>query len=187
MRTGLVVVSGAPGSGKTTLARRLAGELTMPLLSRDALKEILLDTLGADDRAASQCLGVASYALLAGMLDTLVGTVPGLVVESNFTRGRAEGELAPLVQRADAVFLHCETTREEIVRRIDARSGDGERHSGHFDAVALPDVLDRLAAGAFDPLDLPAPKLRIDTTDGYAPPWSRIVRFVHDARTKSTG
>jgi len=75
---------------------------------------------------------------------------------------------------------------EETIRRINARSGSGDRHAGHFDAVALPGVLDRLAAGAFDPLDLPAPVLRIDTTDGYAPLWPEIVCFVRDARTQAS-
>lgn len=177
MRTGLVIIGGAPGSGKTTLAGRLAAELAVPLLSRDALKEILLDTLGAQDRDASQRLGTASYALLDGLLETLVGSVPGLVVESNFTRGRAEATLAPLLAHADAVLVHCQTTPAETARRIAARSGSDERHVGHFDAVALPSVLDRLATGVFAPLDLPLPLLLIDTTAGYDPGWPEIVRF----------
>ncbi len=120
--TVLVLVSGAPGSGKTTLARRLAEELAFPLLTRDGLKETLLDVLGAPDRPASQRLGSASYALLYAVLDALVGTIPGVIAESNFARGRSEGDLRPLVARARAVLLHCGTTPEEVERRIVARA-----------------------------------------------------------------
>ena len=41
MRPLLVLVSGSPGSGKTTLARRLAGDLAMPLVGKDTIKEAL--------------------------------------------------------------------------------------------------------------------------------------------------
>ena len=56
----IVLVNGAPASGKTTLSRRLAGDLGLPLLAKDAIKEVLYDTLGAPDRARSRELGGAT-------------------------------------------------------------------------------------------------------------------------------
>jgi tRNA uridine 5-carbamoylmethylation protein Kti12 len=47
----LVLVTGPPTSGKTTLARPLAHHLDLPLLGKDAIKEALFDTLGTGDRA----------------------------------------------------------------------------------------------------------------------------------------
>ena len=44
---GFVLVGGWPGSGKTTLSRSLATELGLPLLSKDEVKEALMDALGA--------------------------------------------------------------------------------------------------------------------------------------------
>jgi predicted kinase len=40
-----VVVSGAPGSGKTTIARALAQRLCLPLLSKDTFKEAMMSVL----------------------------------------------------------------------------------------------------------------------------------------------
>ena len=60
----LVVVSGAPGTGKTNLGRRLAGDLGVPYLGKDVLKESLSDTLGVKDRDRSRKLGIASIILL---------------------------------------------------------------------------------------------------------------------------
>ena len=41
----LVVVSGMPSSGKTTVAEELARRLRLPLIAKDAIKESLYETL----------------------------------------------------------------------------------------------------------------------------------------------
>jgi predicted kinase len=56
-----VLVGGWPASGKTTLARALAGELGLAYLSKDEVKEALMDALGApDDVEESRRLGRAA-------------------------------------------------------------------------------------------------------------------------------
>jgi predicted kinase len=60
----LVIVSGPPCSGKTTLARWLAKELALPLIAKDNIKELLFDHLGWSDRAWSKKLGRATYPLI---------------------------------------------------------------------------------------------------------------------------
>ncbi len=42
----LIVVSGAPGTGKSTIAAAVAAHLGWPLLSLDTIKEALADVLG---------------------------------------------------------------------------------------------------------------------------------------------
>ena len=42
----IVVVTGAPGAGKSTLSKRLAAAMGLPVLSLDAIKESLHDALG---------------------------------------------------------------------------------------------------------------------------------------------
>ena len=42
----LIVVTGRPGAGKTTLAARLSEEWCLPLVSRDRIKEGLVHTEG---------------------------------------------------------------------------------------------------------------------------------------------
>jgi hypothetical protein len=59
----VLIVTGAPASGKTTLGRQLANALGLPYFSKDLFKESLFDSLGWQDRAWSQRVGGASTAV----------------------------------------------------------------------------------------------------------------------------
>lgn len=174
----LVLVGGAPATGKSTLAGLLAADLRLPLLSKDLVKEAMLGTLGTSDLARSRELGAAAYAVLYAVVSRVLEAGSGAVVDSNFARGLAEAELRPLAARASTVLVHCQTSSAEIVRRYVERAARGERHPGHLDAAALPDLLRHLDAGVYEPLDLQVPTLRVDTTAGYAPGLAEIVAFV---------
>ena len=60
--TDLMIILGCPASGKTSLARRLAAELTVPILSKNDIKEALFDVLGFADRERSRRLSDACFA-----------------------------------------------------------------------------------------------------------------------------
>lgn len=69
----LVLVNGLPGSGKTTLSRGLAPVLSVPLISKDALKEAVADAVPS---IASSALGWA----VGDLMWTLAATVSGTVI-----------------------------------------------------------------------------------------------------------
>src|SRR5439155_24559015 len=79
----LVLVAGAPASGKSTLARLLAARLALPLLPRDPITHALADALRPASREQMQPLVLASfqvfYALIAEFLQA-----DGVVAETNF-------------------------------------------------------------------------------------------------------
>jgi predicted kinase len=83
----LIVVTGLPATGKTTLARELASRLRVPLLAKDAIKEPLLSTLGASDRAQSRRLSDASFAVLFTMAHELAAAGIDAIIEGNFRPG----------------------------------------------------------------------------------------------------
>ena len=91
----LVIVNGAPASGKTTLARRLADTLRLPLLERDGLKEVLADHLEVADLAQSDALTRAAVGVFYSLADELVRARVGMVLDQAYRRGQAEDQLRP--------------------------------------------------------------------------------------------
>jgi dephospho-CoA kinase len=61
-----VIVTGAPATGKSTLAVNLASNLGMPVLSKDLVKEALLESINPGSLRESQRLGQAAFKALYG-------------------------------------------------------------------------------------------------------------------------
>jgi predicted kinase len=150
----LVLVTGPPASGKTTLAQPLARHLGLPLLGKDTIKEALFNTLGTGDRAWSRRLGAASYAVLLA----LAGELPAAMLDANFYPDHGP-ELLRACQRPIEVFCRCPAA--EVERRFTRRAP--ARHPGHVDHV-LDDQLKAALDGGVGPLGLGGPVLEVDTS-----------------------
>jgi len=176
----LVLVGGPPASGKTTLARRVAGALSLPLLSRDAITEWIAEGAGTESLAETERLARGAIRVFYETGAELLRAGAGVVMEQAFQRGVAEDQVRVLIEGAGAVQITCVLPPEEAVRRYVARFERGERHAANFDAARIKRVRSgqrQIDWSRFEPLDLEIPTLRVDTADGYAPPFEDIVAF----------
>ena len=165
MKRVLLVVTGPPCAGKTTLAAQLGLELSLPVIHRDVLKEILFDTLGVKDRAWSREVGGSSYDLLFSFLESLLQVGYSCIAESNFEIGRATDRLKGLCKTYGFTPLEilCTAEMKTLRERYLARLESG-RHPGHVDHLNLDDISERWANNRHGSLGLGGQSIQVDTT-----------------------
>jgi predicted kinase len=156
--TVIIVVAGIPGSGKTTLAQQLAPALELPLISKDGIKETLMDALGSGDMTWATRLSRAAHLVmykLAGEMQQ------GVVLEAHFYCGIAEEELVALERPLVQVYCRCPV--DLAWERYQRRRDDPRRHAGHRSEHQDEDATQHWRESAPRPLALDAPLIEVDT------------------------
>lgn len=188
-----ILVAGPPASGKSTLAARLSERLGLPMVSKDALKEVLFDTLGFASRQEKVALGVAAMELLYAFAQAQMRVGKPFILENNF-EDASKSHLQELLARYGytAITLRMAGDPAVLYQRFLARNASPERHRGHVvndrypeaepgRAAATP-TLEGFARGiagrGMDRFAVPGPLLEVDATDFAREDLEAIVRWL---------
>ena len=180
----LIIVNGLPGTGKTTLARRLAADLGLPAFSRDGLYETLYDALESSAAVLPSGLGAAAYALLYDVAGSVLASGHSVIVEGFFGRPDVRrAEFLRLRERHDFEPLEilCKADGQALMQRFLARMASGARHRGHLDREWLEHNEARLLGGRLAPLAIGRQIIEIDTTTPRSFVYADIMRQVQAA------
>jgi predicted kinase len=156
----IVLVSGPPASGKTTIARPLAEALNFALLSKDDIKESLFTSISGPPGDVEWSRKLSDAAM--HVLWALAPRCPHVVLEANFRTQSAfdRGQVAHLIGLPGArlVEIFCRVRLEEAARRFAERA----RLERHHPAHALTEMSVKQLAPYAQPFSL-SPVIEIDT------------------------
>jgi predicted kinase len=183
--TTVVLITGHPASGKTTLARFLAKELALPTLCKDDIKEILYDALGWSNKELWNQISAATWSLLYRQVDILLEAHIDCIVESNFDPRYANLRWQKLTQQftLQLIQIRCECDPDILMMRYRERIQQGMRHPGHADQSDNPALHELVQRGPIGWIAVESERISVDTTHLAIEGYASIVKRIREIST----
>lgn len=184
----LAVVSGGPGTGKTTLAHELARALGCPAIIRDEIKQGMVSSHPGYQSGGDDPLNYPTLGAFFGTLKVLLKSGVTLVAEAAFQDRLWRPNLEPLTGLAHLRVIRCTTEADVAHDRIVQRAKEDAHRAAHGDQGLLQAISDgEHSLDSWVPISLDVPTLTVDTSDGYQPGLDALANFIRaSAHDKSS-
>ena len=178
----LIVVTGKPGSGKTTFAKKLGECFCMPVVSRDRIKEGYVHTKGMGHSDLPDDANSVVSNIFFETITNLINSEVSLIAEAAFQHRVWAPRLEPLKDRARIYMLICKTDEATAFNRyIERGLNDALREYFHGDAeVALARRGVNVEPRQYVEPHIGAPLFYIDTTAEYSPSLLELRKAILD-------
>ena len=165
-----IIVTGRPGSGKTTLAKKLGERLSMPVISRDEIKEGYVNTCGIKhDELPPTTNGLVTDIFFDLVNRYLAGNI-SVVVEAAFQHNVWEPRMPKILELASTRIVLCSTDEAVAARRhLERGLANPNREYYHGD---------RQAPDSYTAPEFNVPTIRVSTDGEYVPGINEILKQI---------
>jgi len=176
MKPVIIYVSGAPGSGKTTLAKRLSRQLNIHHISSDLVHGSIAFLNPSHDRAETIQDVFIPYLIDSAKLG--MSFVVDHVLQKDIAKETIIDKLLPY---ANVLYIH--TQAADPISRYKKNIEDhdsNEVQTRHDFLISRAEFHAHNLENTINPIDLDIPRLVVDTNNGYDPSLEEIINFIKD-------
>lgn len=141
MKPCLIMITGLPGSGKSSFCAYASRKLNLPVLEKDHYKEILFDDIGFKSREEKLKLGTAAMNIMYDHAQQLLKMGMSVIMDNNFENASLPG-IKKLASETGCrlITVRFEDDIAAIHRRFLKRDRDPRRHRGHAVNTCYPET-----------------------------------------------
>ena len=180
-------MQGQLATGKTTIGKKLAADLHLPLFLIDESKERIYDTLPKVP-SLWQWLKVdkRSWQELYDKVGQSIKNDTSLIIEGDFAGRQRKVLHSLLTSQVSVVEIYCQADGKVLLERFRQRRDSGDRHKGHRDNLWGPVLWLAVCAAKLGwrwprPLRLSGRTLIVDTSDFSKVKYDEIKSYIENS------